>query len=133
MRKNTQDAIAAFRRCQPSPRSRQGSAIWTDGETLFSYRTPLMTALRCWDGARSFTYVLNRTRYSVTTTIHQNGLAEYFRGSDVLEVDDVPRGCSVATLVERGKGASMARRLQREAGDALLAHAERVASLPRFQ
>jgi hypothetical protein len=84
MRTNCRNAITLWGAGRPSPRSALGGSIWTDGLALFSYWTALAGTLR--DG----TVVLNTTRYSTTTSTHQNALrAEFPRA---VLVDDIPQG-----------------------------------------
>lgn len=68
------------------------SSIWTNGDHIYSYSTCLVVRL---DDGR---IVLNRTRYSVTTTIHQNALAAHFRGC--LTVDGMRFGACASELKE---------------------------------
>lgn len=65
MRKNCREAYNAF---ASGKECRKAQSIWSNGNALYSYNTPLVEVR---DG---ITY-LNRTRYSVTTSIHQNALA----------------------------------------------------------
>lgn len=81
MRKNCQEVVRAWER---GKECHKASSIWTDGRRIMSYGTCLVENV----GGRLY---LNRTRYSVTTTVHQNALAAYF-GDRVIEIDDVPRG-----------------------------------------
>lgn len=81
MRKNCQDVVRAWERGEAC---RRADSIWTDGERILSYGTCIVQPV----GGRLY---LNRTRYSVTTSVHQNALAEYF-GDRVIEIDGVPRG-----------------------------------------
>jgi len=81
VRKNCQEVVRAWERgkaCYKAP------SIWTDGHRIMSYGTCIIQNV----GGRLY---LNRTRYSVTTSVHQNALAEYF-GSRVIEIDGVPHG-----------------------------------------
>jgi len=81
VRKNCQEVVRAWERgqaCHKTP------SIWTDGERIMSYGTCILQNV----GGQLY---LNRTRYSVTTTIHQNALAAYF-GDRVIEIDRVPLG-----------------------------------------
>jgi hypothetical protein len=85
VRKNTRLALAAY---NAGKAARPAESIWTDGDTIYSYRTALLTRLP--DGREVF----NGTRYSVTTTIHQNAI----RDAAYLEVDDIERGASAEDL-----------------------------------
>jgi hypothetical protein len=65
MRKGTQNAYNAWiqgRTC------RKQRSLWTDGVTIYSYATPILW--RDEDGRHH----LDARKYSVTTTVHQNGL-----------------------------------------------------------
>lgn len=66
MRKNTQDTFKAWRNGKSFKAG--GAAVWTDGKEIFSYSTPIVTV-------KGNVVTLNNTRYSVTTTCQQNGLA----------------------------------------------------------
>ena len=50
--------------------SRKQRSIWTEGSVIYSYSTPIM-----WREADG-DVVLNVSRYSVTTSTHQNGLRQ---------------------------------------------------------
>lgn len=67
MRKNTKEVFYAWRQGKSSRGQR---SIWTDGRTIFSYDTPILTP--CVDPAEPPR--LNLTKYSVTTTVHQRGI-----------------------------------------------------------
>ena len=81
MRKNCQEVVRAWEIGQACSRA---DSIWTDGHRIMSYGTCIVQPV----GGRLY---LNRTRYSVTTSVHQNALAAYF-GDRVIEIDGVPRG-----------------------------------------
>jgi hypothetical protein len=68
MRKNTLEVFGAW--MQGRERKRGRMSIWTDGETVYSYGTALLT--RTEDGELIF----NATKYSVTTSCQQNNLRE---------------------------------------------------------
>ena len=102
MRKNTQDALDRWNRGVATPPSRQGGAVWTDGEVIWSYQTAIVA--RDSEGVLRF----NDTRYSVTTSIQQGGLRYELSGYDrygaaqgpVEYVDGIPRGSgSLARLL----------------------------------
>jgi len=65
MRKGTQNAYNAWiqGRSWKSQRS-----LWTNGDIIYSYSTPIL-----WRDA-SGRLVFNVAKYSVTTSVHQNGL-----------------------------------------------------------
>ena len=87
MRKNTAKAIDAFRYVMPA---KPAQAIWTDGDTIWSYATALVAR------GRTGRTVINVTRYSVTTSIHQNALRAEFPYA--IEVDNMPYGATPADL-----------------------------------
>ena len=89
-RKNTTQVAAAFNRGQPL---KSCKAIWTDGSTIFSYGTAIMVRLN------SGRTIANRTSYSVTTSVHQNGLS-YLLAQPDYTVTDIPMGASRATLID---------------------------------
>lgn len=66
MRKNT---VSVFNAWFSGRSERKQKSIWTDGSKIYSYNTPILWAE---DG----TVYINVTRYSVTTTIHQNGIRD---------------------------------------------------------
>jgi hypothetical protein len=68
MRVNTAKTLAAWNAHRPL---KIAESIWTDGERIMSYGTCIVE--RHNEGDRDITY-LNVTKYSVTTTIHQNAL-----------------------------------------------------------
>lgn len=89
MRKNAAAVYAAWLDGRPLRRAR---SIWTDGESIYSYDTAILAR----DAAN---VILNVTKYSQTTTTHQNGLAVALGGhwpirrpspAPVLEVDGMP-------------------------------------------
>lgn len=80
MRKNTRQALTAW---QNGKTARPAPSIWSNGDALYSYATPLVTRE---DG----TVYLNVTKYSPTTSCHQSALAAELR--DAVRVDGVPRG-----------------------------------------
>lgn len=91
MRKNTEAVIRAFefgRAAHPS------ESIWTDGDSIYSYQTVLLATLA------NGKYALNVTRYSNTTTQHQNALRAEFYGRIVATFDNLPRGIKARELVD---------------------------------
>jgi hypothetical protein len=89
MRKNTQQAVKAWR---AGKALRPAQSVWTDGTTIFSYGTALLT--RRADGM----LVMNLTKYSRTTTVHQNGLKYALLGEDFDSVTGAPFGYSAYAL-----------------------------------
>ena len=64
MRKGTQNVFNAWRQGRSL---RKQHSIWTDGKVIYSYSTPIVSTENCQT-------TFNARKYSVTTTIHQNGL-----------------------------------------------------------
>jgi hypothetical protein len=89
VRKNCSDTLKAWRAGKSLGDS--SKSIWTDGQNIYSYGTCLVTRL-------NESLLLNRTKYSITTTIHQNALAAAIPPH--LEMDDIPRGASAARIHE---------------------------------
>lgn len=105
MRKNLKAVIASLAKGQTN---RKAESIWTNGESVWSYGTCL--AYR-YNGV----WWLNRTKYSVTTSIHQGPLKSvlsaspgspfYVEGAsspDVREVDGLPRGDRLIDVARNG-------------------------------
>ena len=71
MRQNTQKAFSAWNagRNYRAP-GRNGSPIWTDGRSIYSYTTPILQR----PDESSEPVRLNVSKYSVTTSQQQNGL-----------------------------------------------------------
>lgn len=108
MRKNLKAVIASLAKGVPN---RKAESIWTNGESVWSYGTCL--AYR-YNGV----WWLNRTKYSVTTSIHQGPLAcvlnapvgshyyvEGVSSPDVREVDGLPRGDRLIDVARNGGAA----------------------------
>ena len=88
MRKNCQRALRSW--CQNEGAvSAPTESIWSDGETIWSYRTALVTK---WGG----TTVLNMSKYSTTTAVHQNALAAAL--PNATQVDGLPFGAGTYEL-----------------------------------
>ena len=83
MRKNTEAALAAWQARRPA---RPAVSVWTDGETLFSYETAILT--RDDDGRQ----IRNVTKYSPTTSQHQNAAGEW--AGNTYDVDGLKRGAT---------------------------------------
>jgi hypothetical protein len=94
MRKNCARVIECYRQRKPSIPSMRGSSIWTDGVTIYSYSTPILASLP------PGTLILNRSGYSITTTIHQNALAVAF--PDAIAVTGLERGISLGRFLTAG-------------------------------
>lgn len=93
MRKNLRLVLTSFQQ----ERTRVGTAsIWTDGASIFSYNTCILTRLTATEEHPLGQVVRNMTKYSHTTTEQQNSLAlEY---EDALVLEAVPLGSSADTL-----------------------------------
>jgi hypothetical protein len=86
MRKNCKRTIDAW--MSKRAYGKRGDSIWTDGDGIYSYATWILCERR--DGCGP--HLFNATKYSHTTTIHQNAIRAYM-GSDNLRVyDNVPKG-----------------------------------------
>ena len=94
MRKNCQRTLAAWR---TGKSLRAAQSIWTDGETIFSYGTALVTG-------RGDQTILNRTTYSSTTSQHQNALAAELESFEVegLEQGVTAHGLLLAATEKKG-------------------------------
>lgn len=96
MRKNTMQVFEAW---QAGKKNMRQTSIWTDGHDVYSYGTMILKK----DQIR----VLNRTKYSRTTTQHQNNLAVLLNraGLPYIEIDGVYIGTASITemtLAARG-------------------------------
>ena len=102
MRKNCAEVLRALQDRKPC---RKADSVWTDGKHIYSYATCILAQRR--DG----TFCLNRTRYSVTTTIHQHAIAAWgpirARLGIVGEVDDMPRGVSPDAILQAYERSAM--------------------------
>ena len=98
MRKNTNEVFRAW--MYGRSKGKPGASIWTDGDAIYSYRTCIATR----DAGRLARAVLNRTPYSITTTIHQNGLASAMpTWMKVRYVENLPLGASRRDLIDRAR------------------------------
>lgn len=97
MRKNTMQVYEAWLK---GGENRKQNSIWTDGDTIYSYGTAIAT-----HGDYLNEVYLNRTRYSNTTTQHQNGLAVLLNrnGYEVHELDGLPIGIKGDKFFEIGQ------------------------------
>lgn len=92
MRKNCQRTINAWQKGKSF--GKWGDSIWTDGDGIYSYATWIVCVCRGgsrYDGPR---FLFNATKYSQTTTTHQNAIRAYMdtEGYGLKVYDDVPRG-----------------------------------------
>lgn len=96
MRRQLEQVLEAF---LESEKCRPADAIWTDGDSIFSYNTCLLSWVQTGDDEKA--YVINGTRYSPTTTRYQNDIiADATRaGIEFVIVQDIPRGASPADLI----------------------------------
>lgn len=87
MRKNCAQVLDAWnngRACSPA------QSIWTDGVTIYSYSTAIVTG--------RVRPIVNMTKYSVTTSTHQNAIV---RGLGHVEiVDGLPAGVDRQDLID---------------------------------
>ena len=85
MRKNCQQVVDAWLSGKAHEPAR---AIWTDGDIVYSYNTPLMVRVS------SGMIYLNTTQYTQTTTCHQNALMAWLKqsGASWRSVTNVLRG-----------------------------------------
>jgi hypothetical protein len=75
------------------------NSTMTDGDTFWSYQTAIAARTRGDDGR--FLFVVNVTKYSVTTSKYQSyvrGEIASKTGCDVVTVDNMPKGCTRADL-----------------------------------
>lgn len=91
MRKNTQAVMRAWRE---SKSARHGQSISTDGETIYSYSTAIVTR-------HNGKIIVNDTRYSVTTTQQQNSIKAELAmlGINFDTVTGIPHGARPSHLV----------------------------------
>ncbi len=92
MRKNCKEVMHAW---SVGKRKRSTDSIWTENNTVYSYRTAI--AERRYDAiVGKWVFYLNMTKYSVTTSIHQNAIyAMLFRlypDAIFVKFDDLYRG-----------------------------------------
>ena len=105
MRKNCAEAMDAWNSNERG--GKPGSAIWTDGVHVYSYQTCLLAyreAGDLLDLEQEAVVVVNATRYSVTTSTHQSGIAEYLNryfGGDFIALDGFPFGVTPDEVLTR--------------------------------
>ena len=94
MRENMRAVLKAYMQSKPC---RKAESVWTNGDHIYSYGTCLLAKLD--DGRVAF----NVTKYSRTTTVHQNALRGYVQdaGWPVVDVDGLYQGCSADHLRQR--------------------------------
>jgi len=91
MRVNTRNAMHAW---MHGKECRKADAVWSNGDHVYSYNTCMVA--RADDG----TVIVNREKYSVTTSCQQGGIAYYLAANGVpyVEVTGIGRGASADTL-----------------------------------
>lgn len=101
-RKNVTDVARAFN--DGKRKGKPGDSIWTDGEAIYSYNTALLVKLPYRPQEEYYGLapglVLNKTRYSVTTTQQQHGLHEMFGQRIEYFVDGLDRGVPAFRVLE---------------------------------
>jgi|TARA_R110000744_G_scaffold85947_1_gene167959 hypothetical protein len=97
VRKNTRAVLDAWEGNKHSGKS--GDSIWTDGKTIYSYGTWILTmeAIDRWPHNR---VLFNSTKYSPTTSAHQNAikgdLTPWVSNKDLVIVDDISIGTTIS-------------------------------------
>lgn len=75
MRKNTQRVFEAWQKGALSVARDCGTAIWTDGQSIYSYQTCIATRdPEDVHGANGKSVIFNNSRYSPTTSQQQGGM-----------------------------------------------------------
>ena len=94
MRKNCQQVVSHWLMGQEL---RKAPSIWTDGESIYSYNTVILANV-------NGNLVLNRTKYSSTTTTHQNAIAAWLEayGLNTIEAEYGTTHCVVVENVPIG-------------------------------
>jgi hypothetical protein len=72
----------------------KAASVWTDGLHVYSYNTCILAQTRRGD------FILNETKYSRTTTNHQNGIQGNFLGNIVGTLDGLDRGVTACEMLE---------------------------------
>lgn len=91
MRKNCKDVLEAWR---AGKKKGSSDSIWTQFGVVYSYNTEILS--RRYDSiVQKWIYFLNMTKYSVTTSRHQNAIYDYImrnlRDDILIKFDDLPR------------------------------------------
>lgn len=88
MRKN---ALKVYNYFHVGRECREARSIWTNGDTIYSYGTAIATY-----GDYVDEVVVNVTKYSPTTSCHQNAIVQQLSREDykVVTVDHLPIGVS---------------------------------------
>lgn len=87
MRTNTSKVIAAF----DAGKAYGNGAIWTDGSSIYSYGTAIVVRLPSG-------LAINVTKYSTTTSNHQNALYAALLPRIVAHLNERPRAISASEL-----------------------------------
>lgn len=86
MSKQAEFVFNNWKKGQPT----EGVSLWSDGEKIYSYQTILV------DRTKQGVVCLNSTKYSPTTTRHQNALEALLRANTVIALkrtaDEMPNG-----------------------------------------
>ena len=88
MRKNCHRTVNAWRKGKYF--GKWGDSIWTDGDGIYSYATWIVCP------SEGGPFLFNATKYSQTTTTHQNAIRAYMEGDgfNLRVYDNVLRGTS---------------------------------------
>lgn len=86
MIKNTREVLEAWDVSEP--KGKRGDSIWTDGKIVYSYNTWILAT----NGRAEIE--VNVTKYSATTSSHQNSIKEWLLGgtyrTPFITVDNQP-------------------------------------------
>ena len=72
MRKNTREVLEAW--IAKEAKGNRGESIWTDGKIIYSYNTWILA-----HNPQRSGYEVNGTKYSATTSSHQNSIKEWLQ------------------------------------------------------
>ena len=76
MRKNCRQTLDAW--VEDEPYGKRGDSIWTDGDTIYSYNTWIVVEEI---KERRPHYRFNATKYSTTTSTHQNAILAFLKNN----------------------------------------------------
>lgn len=102
MRANTGRVLGAWYGSRAAGKA--GGSIWTDGVTIWSYQTALVSPLH--PETADLPLVVNVTQYSPTTSGHRNAMLEKLPGN-VVKVDGLPMGSGAPELREAARAAGV--------------------------
>lgn len=94
MRVNTSKALAAW---AAGKAHRSCNAIWTDGDSIYSYGTAIVVRV---PGGLAF----NATKYSPTTSGHQSALYAQLLPQVIVHLNDQRQGVSAYGLRDAARG-----------------------------